>query len=841
MVGKSSSFALTKIFVACVVGLATLGPSTALAQSSGDDGTGYQVNDSSSNNSDAAPPGESTGIGSGAESSGPVRLARFAAVRGNVTWRADDTMSWSQASNNMPLRQGGQIWVTNGGRAEVQFDDGSVLRLGNGALVTLNVLYSDAEGEFTQITLRDGLATIKARHAHSIYQVDTPLVSIKTTGPSRVRVGVANGVELAIQQGEATIEGAQGKQRLNTGDYLDLRDADSRYEVSNVPGPDNWDRWNDRQDRSLEGDYQSNHYLPPNISLVAGDLDSYGSWHNDAHYGEVWCPQVVDSDWRPYHDGHWTWVSPFGWTWVSSEPWGWAPYHYGSWIHQPYGWAWCPGPAQQYWCPAVVHFCETDSRVIWAPLAPSEVRYPSSISLGFHSGNWSLFFSIGQAAVYYPSESFWTPRPYNNVYVNHVTYINNVTNVTNVNNGQMSPSYNRYLLSAENFAANNRGNYSHRNLMPINAVRFAGASSVSLQGFGGSGPYRTLPLSEASLFTRGRSMAPPVSSRAPLAGPIAARPTLAALTSTRTMLSNARPPQSTLNRVAFHTPLPGAIRRAAGNSLSSGRPAGGSNGFRPAARADGMASTSNRRGYPVARIPRDNSLQPQARRYATQPRNAGRIDTGNRVRETYRPADQRVNPLIGSRRTNAWTGQDAAAQARASLGMTSDRGMLRSRSSVNSDRNTPYEPRRRENRYAPRPNMDRGNTTYPGSVRPSRNYGSLETKTPGSGNTTYSGSVRPSRRDPSYSEPYRQTVPRYQDRSVDRAYTGIPSYRDRSGNRGYSGTAQGDSRPMRTMERYAPSSDRTRSGSSGRSEPPGRGSDTRPESSGGSHKNSARP
>ena len=62
---------------------------------------------------------------------GPVRMARFAYVQGNVTWRPDSAASWSKATNNLPLRQGAEIMVTEGGRAELQFDDGSALRLGD--------------------------------------------------------------------------------------------------------------------------------------------------------------------------------------------------------------------------------------------------------------------------------------------------------------------------------------------------------------------------------------------------------------------------------------------------------------------------------------------------------------------------------------------------------------------------------------------------------------------------------------------------------------------------------------------------------------------------------------
>ncbi|MBV9849955.1 MAG: FecR domain-containing protein [Armatimonadetes bacterium] len=476
---------------------------------------------------------------------GPIRLARFSYVRGNVTWRPSDTAAWSPATVNLPLRQGAQVWVANGGRAEVQFDDGSLLRLGNGAVVTLQTLYSDADGEFTELQMSEGLCTLRLRHAQSIFQVDTPLVSVKSVGPSNVRIGVDASVEIAVRGGSAVAEGGQGKQTLRSGDYMELVDASAPYDIGSVPGPDSWDRWNDDRDRLLAG--QDSGRLPPNIALVAGDLDDYGAWHADPVYGEVWCPRVVDVGWRPYQHGRWVWVEPFGWTWVSSEAWGWAPYHYGTWVDEPYGWAWVPGPVTQYWCPAVVHFCEYNGAVAWAPLAPPEVRYPSVLSIGFRSGNWSLFFSIGAAAVYYPaSDHYCAPRAFNNVVVNRTVYVNKVTNIYNINNTTV-----------------NRNVYvTNYHFVPQNARAAAGVTTASLAAFGGRGEYQPAPRA-AGYFVRGRSIGAPAGGAAPVAGPIAVRPTAMAFTPSRTYLPAVHPAAPVLQRPLFRAALPARVARVA--------------------------------------------------------------------------------------------------------------------------------------------------------------------------------------------------------------------------------------------------------------------------------------
>lgn len=142
--------------------------------------------------------------------SGPVRLARFSFVDGNVTWRAGMELDWSEASINLPIRQGAQVYVPDGSRAELQFDDGTILRLGAGALATLQTLYSDADGAFTGIRMTEGLASLNLRHKLSVYQVDTPYASMKAVGPAKVRVGVGESVEIAVREGKATVEGRNG-------------------------------------------------------------------------------------------------------------------------------------------------------------------------------------------------------------------------------------------------------------------------------------------------------------------------------------------------------------------------------------------------------------------------------------------------------------------------------------------------------------------------------------------------------------------------------------------------------------------------------------------------------
>ena len=434
------------------------------------------------------------------DNTGAVRLARFSFLSGSVTWHYGDDTSWANAARNMPLRDGAQIWTSDSIRAEIQFDDGARLRLDSNTLVTLQTLYSDDKGEFTELTLNNGSVHMHLKTRYSIYQINTPYASLKAAGPARFRATVAAACDFEQFYGSSTIEGNGGSVTLQQGLALHLSDANAPYQVTPLPEADAWDTWNAARDARIDNP-DRNQYLPPDIALECDDLDKHGSWHRDRQYGWVWAPTVTVSDWRPYGAGNWTWVNPFGWTWVSTDTWGWAPYHYGTWIHAEYGWGWVPGPANQYWCPGVVSFHQVNGGIAWVPLAPNEVRYPSALTVGFRSGNWSTVFSIGGAAVYYPgSGNYCEARPWATSYVNSSPFNRSITNVS-INNTYLSES----------------------SFVPSNA-RFGGGTFASGQEFGGRGAYQPIRANQVSMIANGRAIGAPPAGGRPGIGPIGIKP-----------------------------------------------------------------------------------------------------------------------------------------------------------------------------------------------------------------------------------------------------------------------------------------------------------------------------
>ncbi|MHB8637549.1 MAG: DUF6600 domain-containing protein, partial [Fimbriimonadaceae bacterium] len=614
--------------------------------------------------------------------SGPVRLARISYAEGSVSWRPDDGSAWSQATPNLPLQQGAQVWVTGRGRAEIQFDDGSDLRVGNDAVVTLQSLYSDSQGEFTEIKLNDGTSSLHLKDKYSIYQLDTPFESVKAAGPARFRVDVGDQVSVGVRTGAATITAAGGDTELRSGDFVSLRSAQDRIRVQSLPREDAWDRFDDERDGAASGGIE---HLPPNIAIVAGGLDNYGSWRLEGRYGWVWRP-AVGASWRPYHDGHWVWVNPFGWTWCSDEAWGWAPYHYGSWAHFGWGWGWCPGPYNQYWCPAAVSFTLYNGNYCWTPLCPDEVFYPDFLSVGFGSGNWWFNFSIGGCAVYRP----WR----------HDAFVFG------------RRDFDRHNWN-DRFAEVGRFGVGNQHFVPRNAAW--GAVSASEHGFGQGGRFGTIRGNANKYFARGRSVT--AASHA-FSGPVTAQASRASMTPTHTFNSSARP--LALNRALYRAPVSANIARTSqpfGRTISSGR----------STRSVGRTGSNMPRGTASSAVARAR----QSLRYSGRGTRNGGSSTGGSPsgRSSYgRDSGRSSSSSSGSGRGNPRP-MTAVERARQSLGYLG-------RSNSGSSGNRPASGGSNRGTYGGRSSGSAGSGGYSGPRGGSSNSGSRGVP---SGSRGYSG------------------------------------------------------------------------------------------------------
>jgi hypothetical protein len=319
--------------------------------------------------------------------------ARLSLIQGDVSIQSKDTgTEWGAAAINTPLTQGTKLWVSENGKAEVQFLGGSYLRAAENTNVDFTDLRTDNQGDIIQVGVPQGRTYIYyagPAGQNSVFQVDTPIASARAYGASKFKVDAYQGgyTEVSVLSGDVYVESRDGNMKIDPGSMLSIG-TDRNAGLSPIRQADSWDRWNQSRDSALAQVGPSRKYLPSTFSVYSSDFDTYGRWVSTPDYGYVWTPFRVAGDWAPYRIGRWCWIGG-DYVWVSYEPWGWVPYHYGRWAFVgSIGWCWVPPPIPAfYWGPGFVAWISTPTYVSWVPLAPGEIYYgrgyygPHSVSI----------------------------------------------------------------------------------------------------------------------------------------------------------------------------------------------------------------------------------------------------------------------------------------------------------------------------------------------------------------------------------------------------------------------------------------------------------------------------
>ena len=357
----------------------------------------------------------------------PARVARLAYVGGAVSVAPAGVDDWQAAGINRPLVAGDRLWTTAGARDEVQAGPATV-RMGGETLVTL----LNASDTTTQLQLSQGRLNLRVRQLRpdEVLEIDTPNLAFSIRKPGHYRIQVdasGNASQVAVIDGQGEAYGDNTSYLVDPGQaYRFTGTGLQDFSVSQVPPADDFDQWSAQRDRRLDHP-ASARYVSSDV-VGYEDLDDNGSWRDVPGYGNVWMPAHVAPDWAPYHDGHWSWVEPWGWTWVDDAPWGFAVTHYGRWAQTPGGWGWVPGPVVQrpVYAPALVVFVGAATLMLgdrpdhhgvaWFPLGPREVYRPSYRASQTYVTNINTSNTVVNKTQ--------ITNVYNNVNITNVRYVN---------------------------------------------------------------------------------------------------------------------------------------------------------------------------------------------------------------------------------------------------------------------------------------------------------------------------------------------------------------------------------------------------------------------------------
>jgi hypothetical protein len=278
-----------------------------------------------------------------------ARIVRLSNVQGDVQMDRSTGLGFEKAFLNMPLVQGSVLATKSDSRAEVEFEDGTTMRLTPKTTVEFTEMgLRDSGVHVTTIALKTGQIYMNylAKQKADEFAIVFSQQKVTLTEAVHFRADVEDAdAQIAVFKGELKVEGPGGQEQVgkNHSVTFDLKDNDKSAVADNVE-EDPYDAW-DKQQEKYHDRYASNKsYNDYPYGYGVSDLNYYGSYSNVPGYGWMWQPYFAGAGWSPWADGAWMFYPGAGYTWVSGYPWGWAPYNYGNWVAVPgYGWMWQPG------------------------------------------------------------------------------------------------------------------------------------------------------------------------------------------------------------------------------------------------------------------------------------------------------------------------------------------------------------------------------------------------------------------------------------------------------------------------------------------------------------------
>lgn len=274
-----------------------------------------------------------------------VRIVRLSDVQGGVQIDKNSGLGFENAFLNLPVTQGTQLRTRDNGRAEIEFEDGSTMRLTPGTTVEFGTLgLSDAGNRISAVNLVQGRAYVNWLGKNGDkFTLNFSQEKVELTEAAHFRVAISSGkAEIASFKNEVEVAGPSDTVKVDKKKMVafDVDDNDRSTVAKNFTA-DTYDDW-DKQSIEYHDLYAKNNSTP--LGYGSSDLNYYGGYSNVPGYGTMWQPYFTGVGWNPFMDGAWSWYPGMGYMWASAYPWGWMPYYYGNWLYAPgYGWGWQPG------------------------------------------------------------------------------------------------------------------------------------------------------------------------------------------------------------------------------------------------------------------------------------------------------------------------------------------------------------------------------------------------------------------------------------------------------------------------------------------------------------------
>jgi hypothetical protein len=281
-----------------------------------------------------------------------VRVVRLSFLQGTAAIRRPGSDQWTEAMVNTPIQEGFVLSTDKGSFLEVEFENGSTVRMGEKSELDFTQLALAANGgHLSHMILEDGYATFTViPKRNDEYVVTVGGVDVTPSGKAEFRTDLdQQHMRVEVLGGRVLAADANEKETLAKNRVL-VRDSGdvASFQVSDKIKKDDWDKWTDAraQQTSLAYDEEAVNLGSPIFGW--DDLDVYGEWGFFPGFGNAWV------------------------------------HHYGFWNYSPAaGWFWMPGAPGAEWSPALVNWYSGPGWVGWTPVGSAGVggRLPCTLAV----------------------------------------------------------------------------------------------------------------------------------------------------------------------------------------------------------------------------------------------------------------------------------------------------------------------------------------------------------------------------------------------------------------------------------------------------------------------------
>ena len=273
-----------------------------------------------------------------------ARIVRLSDVQGGVQIDKNTGLGFESAFLNLPITQGTQLRTRANGRAEIEFEDGSTLRVTPNTTIEFSTLgSSDAGKRSSAVNLVEGRAYVNwLGKGGDAFTLNFSQEKVELTQPAHFRAEISSSsAEIASFKNELEVVGPAGTVKVGKKKMVTFDGDDHQASAAGNFEEDKYDEW-DKQSVEYHDQYAKSNSTPYGYGY--SDLSYYGGYTNFPGYGMLWQPYFTGAGWNPFMDGAWSWYPGMGFMWASAYPWGWMPYYYGNWVYAPgLGWGWQSG------------------------------------------------------------------------------------------------------------------------------------------------------------------------------------------------------------------------------------------------------------------------------------------------------------------------------------------------------------------------------------------------------------------------------------------------------------------------------------------------------------------